>query len=156
MKLNSVMMKILRFLKVVLWSSKIECSYLEEFMMKEGFSESPILTWVKIHYWCTALMWEIVKMPIVDWLPNPPPLYINIGFGLRLICHVPIVRNKSVLWKANFWSNKMLTHKEIRATISLHKWWMLKSRWPWSFALLQLWQPKGNFPNPIKTQLYRN
>ena len=21
-------------------------------------------------------------MPIADWLPNPPPLYINIGFGL--------------------------------------------------------------------------
>ena len=29
-------------------------------------------------------MWKIVKMPIADWLSNPPPLYINIGFGLRL------------------------------------------------------------------------
>ena len=35
---------------------------------------------VKMHYWCTALMWKIVKMPIADWLPYPPPLYINIGF----------------------------------------------------------------------------
>ena len=25
----------------------------------------------------------IVKMPIADWLPYPPPLYINIGFGPR-------------------------------------------------------------------------
>ena len=33
---------------------------------------------------CTALMWKIVKMPIADWLPYPLPLYINIGFGLRL------------------------------------------------------------------------
>ena len=24
---------------------------------------------VQIHYWCTALMWKIVNMPIVDWLP---------------------------------------------------------------------------------------
>jgi len=23
-----------------------------------------------------------VKMPIADWLPHPPPLYIIIGFGL--------------------------------------------------------------------------
>ena len=37
---------------------------------------------VQIHYWCTALMWKIVKIPIADWLPYPPPLYINIGFGL--------------------------------------------------------------------------
>jgi len=28
-------------------------------------------------------MWKIVKMPIADWLSYPPPLYINIGFGLR-------------------------------------------------------------------------
>ena len=39
--------------------------------------------WVQIHYWCTALMWMIVKMSIADWLPYPPPLCINIGFGLR-------------------------------------------------------------------------
>ena len=26
---------------------------------------------------------KIVKMPIADWLRYPPPLYINIGFGLR-------------------------------------------------------------------------
>ena len=28
---------------------------------------------VQIHYWCTALMWKIVKMPIADWLPYSPP-----------------------------------------------------------------------------------
>ena len=38
--------------------------------------------WVQIHYWCTALTWKIVKMPIADWLFYPPPLYINIGFRL--------------------------------------------------------------------------
>ena len=29
-------------------------------------------------------MWKIVKMPIADWLPYPPSLYINIGFGLNV------------------------------------------------------------------------
>ena len=28
-------------------------------------------------------MLKIVKMPIADWLPYPPPLYTNIGYGLR-------------------------------------------------------------------------
>ena len=37
---------------------------------------------VKIQFWCTTLMWKIVKMTIPDWLPYPPPLNINIGFGL--------------------------------------------------------------------------
>ena len=27
-------------------------------------------------------MSKVVKMPIADWLPYSPPLYINIGFGL--------------------------------------------------------------------------
>ena len=40
---------------------------------------------VQIHYWCTALMWKIVKMPIADWLPYHRPLYINVGFGLRKV-----------------------------------------------------------------------
>ena len=39
--------------------------------------------WVQIHYWCTALIWKIVKMTIADWLPYPPPLNINIGFAKR-------------------------------------------------------------------------
>ena len=30
-------------------------------------------------------MLKIVKMPIADWLPYPPPLYINIGFELTLL-----------------------------------------------------------------------
>ena len=38
---------------------------------------------VQIHYWCTSLMWKIVKMPIADWLAYHPSLYIDIGFGLR-------------------------------------------------------------------------
>ena len=41
------------------------------------------MTLGQIHYWCTALMLKIVKMPIADWLSYPPPLYINIWFGLR-------------------------------------------------------------------------
>ena len=27
-------------------------------------------------------------MPIADWLPYPPPLYINIGFGLRSLISI--------------------------------------------------------------------
>ena len=44
---------------------------------------------VQIHYWCTALMWKIVKMPIADWLPYSLPSYINIGIELSVykICH---------------------------------------------------------------------
>ena len=58
--------------------------------IRTGNSESDLWTSilgnsVQIHYWCTALMWKIVKMPIADWLPYPPPLYINIGFGLSLM-----------------------------------------------------------------------
>ena len=37
---------------------------------------------VQIHYWCTALMWKIVKMPVADWLPYSATLYINVGIGL--------------------------------------------------------------------------
>ena len=40
---------------------------------------------VEINYWCTALMRKMVKMPIAHWLPYPPPLYINIGFGLWVL-----------------------------------------------------------------------
>jgi len=31
-----------------------------------------------------------VKIPIADWLPYPPPVYINIGFGLRGINFDPL------------------------------------------------------------------
>ena len=43
--------------------------------------KTPIQSYYKLHYWCTALIWKIVKMPIADWLPYLPPLFINNGFG---------------------------------------------------------------------------
>ena len=59
-------------------------------MGKSGYRTSvtfklKFFTLVQIHYWCTALMWKIGKMPIADWLPCPPTLYINIGFGLSYL-----------------------------------------------------------------------
>ena len=44
---------------------------------KLAFKKKPI---VEIYYWCTVFMWKIVIMPIADWLPYPPPLFINIWF----------------------------------------------------------------------------
>ena len=46
-----------------------------------------------IHYWCTALIWKIVEMPIADWLTYPPPLYINIKFGLSVS-----TKNHGIWW----------------------------------------------------------
>ena len=37
-------------------------------------------------------MWKIQKMPVADWLPYPPSLYINIGFGLRAHQEMPIIQ----------------------------------------------------------------
>ena len=52
---------------------------------QQGHFNGQFVHLVQIHYWCTAPMWKLVKMPIADWLSYPPPLYINIGFGLRII-----------------------------------------------------------------------
>ena len=52
---------------------------------------------VQIHYWCTALMWKIVKMPIADWLPCPPPLYINIEFGLKSKLLFTVMKRTNIL-----------------------------------------------------------
>ena len=57
---------------------------------------------VQIHYWCTALMWKVVKMPIADWLSYPPPLYINIGFGLSI----------SVKFEISAWK-QFISHSQI-------------------------------------------
>ena len=54
-------------------------------------------------------MLEIVKMPITDWLPYPPPLYINIGFGLSY----SLVRN------FNIWGNKNHSNQYVLLT----PWW---------------------------------
>ena len=62
-------------------------------------------------------MWKIVKIPIADWLPYPPPLYINIGFGLRdskspakiaIVSSLSI--NVTVTFKDRDWSVQWMTH----------------------------------------------
>ena len=55
-------------------------------------------------------MWKIVKMPIADWLPYPPPLYINIGFGLRqkfvdVSCFLNLTARKVFSWASSSSSN---------------------------------------------------
>ena len=41
-------------------------------------------------------MWKIVKMPIAGWLLYPPPLYSNIGFGLRSY-------HQKLFWRLIIW-----------------------------------------------------
>ena len=44
-------------------------------------------------------MCKIVKRPIADWLPYPPPLYINIGFGLcQTLQNLDLREMNGIIW----------------------------------------------------------
>ena len=89
-------------------------------------------------------MWNIVKMPIADWLPYLLPLDINIGFWLRYLllvcCHSPV----SVIFHANGMS--IMTNRMFGVV------WFLRPGTSESEVLMQSWYWEFAFIRKTSTQ----